>query len=116
MKLEFAYNEISAYAVGNDVYQNEGKAIEVHPGAASAFLAAKAKVGGKMVNIFKPAQSEINAASKESEEQPETAVSLSKAHSREDLVEMAKQYGLDGDGYTNKQELATAILAAKTDR
>jgi len=116
MRLEFAHDEITTYAVGNDVYQNDGKAIEVHPGAASAFLAAKASVNGKMVNVFKPAQSEINAASKETEDQPETAVSLSKAHSREELVEMAKEYGLDGDQYTNKTELATAILAAKTDK
>lgn len=41
----------------------------------------------------------------------DTVDSLVAGHSRAELEQMAKDKGLDGNSYTNKTELATAILA-----
>lgn len=109
MKIEFTSPEITQFANGNDVFINDGKPIPVTPGQAAAFLSARARIGKEMVNVFQAVESgEVSTPT----ETP-TVASLSKDHTREELQEMAKQLGLDGDDYTNKTELATAILAAK---
>ena len=52
-------------------------------------------------------------AGKKSESKDEmTAEDLAANHKRKELEKMAKEKGLDGNTYTNKQELAEAILNA----
>lgn len=61
--------------------------------------------------LIEGVDSESNAA----ESVIETAENLAKSNSRESLEQMAKDAGLDGNSYTNKTELAQAILDTKKD-
>lgn len=125
MKLQFTTENISEYKNGPYHFVNDGKPFEVEPSLAADFLAAQHQLDGEPCPIFEvvPADSEVvdsvpedtsdSESESESEEETETAELLAKKHSRAELEQMAKDAGLDGDSYTNKTELADAILAAK---
>jgi len=106
MNLKFAHPQINEYATGNFYFKNDGKAFEVDAVMGRELLWAKASVDGEMVNVFEEAGKPAVA------DEPDTVESLAK-RGRKELEAMAKEAGLDGDSYTNKQELAAAILAAK---
>jgi hypothetical protein len=116
MKLEFTNNEIKEYSNGPFHVVNSGAPFDAPHGAATAFLAAKHPIGDELVNVFRPVEIDGNAAQDDTETPVETPESLAKANNRDALLEMAKEHGLDGDSYTNKLELATAILAVKGDQ
>ena len=116
MKIEFAHDEINSYSNGEFVVVNNGP-FDAPYGAAATFLKAKATIRTKdgsteLVNVFRPADGE-SVIEGEATETPET---LAKANSKDALLELAKEYGLDGETYANKVELATAILAVKGDK
>lgn len=117
MKIEFAHDEIKSYSNGEFVVENTGP-FDAPYGSATAFLKAKATImtadGPKLVNVFRPADGESVV---EGEIAPvETPETLAKSHDREALNTMAKEYGLEGETYGTKVELATAILAVKGDK
>lgn len=107
MKLKFAHDEISEYASGTFHVKN-GKPFEVDAVMGQELLWAKHDLNGEMVNVFERA----DAGKTDETPEPETPESLAKL-SRKDLEKLAKDAGLDGDVYTNKLELATAIVTAK---
>lgn len=53
---------------------------------------------------------------KEEKPEPETAESLAKNNDRKALDAMAKDLNLDGNKYTDKTELAKAIVQAKSEK
>lgn len=73
-----------------------------------AFVDDKEAALLKQTQDAKPAQTEAVDEAK-----AETVESLVAGNSREELNKRAKDAGLDGDSYTNKTELATAILEAE---
>lgn len=112
MNLKFTTTEISEFATGNFHKVNDGKAFEVDAVFGRELLHAKHFLGGEVgwVNVFEEAGAA--AAAEAAADEPDELKTLSKL-SRAELQELAKEAGLDGDGYTNKKELATAIMAAK---
>ncbi len=108
MKIQFTDKRISEYKNGDFHAINDGEPIEVNPAIAGEFLAAKHVLDGEFVPVFELVEAEGSSKEQESF----TVESLAKMK-REKLEKMAKEAGLDGNSYTNKTELATAILAAK---
>lgn len=111
MKIQFAHTEINEYAVANLVFKNDGKAFDVDEVLGRELLFVEHSLDGTtMVKVFELAGAGKQPADDAGDaDTPETLAKLP----RKDLEAMAKDAGLDGDGYTNKLELATAILAAK---
>lgn len=68
-------------------------------------------VDGKKVDAW---GNEIKASKTTEADEPETAESLAKGSTRDELNKRAKASGLDGNSYTNKPELAAAILEAES--
>ena len=115
MKLIFTDDRISEYKNGDFYAKNTGEPVEVSPAIADEILAATHRLDGAFVPVFELAGADKPAdeSTEETEEsEPETVESLAKKHNRAELEEMAKEAGLDGNTYTNKTELAAAILAA----
>lgn len=72
------------------------------------------EVDGKLVNAEGEPIGKGKATADEAEtDSVETVESLVADNTRDVLNERAKAAGLDGDSYTNKTELATAILEAE---
>ena len=110
MKIEFTTPEITEFTTGNFYVKNTGKPFDIPMGSETDFLSHQHPIDGNLVNVFKPATVDGNVVVVENE--AETIESLQKM-SREELEALAKESGLDGDSYTNKKELATAIMAVK---
>lgn len=108
MKLKFVNDQIKEYAEGNFHFKNDGGVIEVDASLGAELLKAKHFIDGEFVAVFE----QVDPSAKAASDEPVTAESLAKL-SRGVLEQMAKDAGLDGDGYTNKKELAAAIFAAK---
>jgi len=116
MKIKFTDERIQSYSNGPYHFINDGEPIEVSPVLVDDFLAARFPLDGVMAPTFELVEDTEEAtesqSSDESEEE-ETVESLTKKFSRTELEQMAIDAGLDGNTYTNKAELATAIIAAK---
>lgn len=140
MKIEFTSPRISEYYNGGFHVINDGTEIpEVFGDLAKDLLAATHVLDGETVPVFqevvpppaeKPAPKKAaakkgkakgsKAAAEPTDHDSETVVtaeSLAEAHDRDELITMAKEAGLDIDpddnNYTDKVELAAAILSAK---
>lgn len=108
MKIQFTDKRITEYKNGHFYAANDGTPIDLDPNIADDILAATHMLDGVPSPVFEMAESQADDT-----EEPETVESLAKKHSRPELEQLAKDAGLDGNTYTNKTELATAILAAK---
>ena len=121
MKLKFVNNTVAECSTGGFYAKNddgnlvdaEGKPVEVNPLMVEDLLAMRHSTAGEAMPVFELVEDadaeEPNAPDSDGSE-PVTAESLVKGNSREQLEEMAKAAGLDGNTYTNKKELAEAIL------
>lgn len=95
-------------------FDGSGKSAEtkVHPDNFLAFKAA----GWQFGELEKPAKPEkvIDDAAEDGSGEGDSAEDLAANNKRADLEQLAKDVGLDGNKYTNKLELAEAILAAQS--
>lgn len=115
MKFKFTDNSVAEFATGGfyakndngDLIDADGAPIDVDPAMANDLLKLKHVVNGEESPMFEIAKDEEPEAAPADEN---TVEFLVKKHNRAELVQMAKDAGLDGDSYTNKSELAEAIL------
>jgi hypothetical protein len=123
MKIEFTDERIKEYYEGGIHELNDGEPIEVSEAKGQEMLKKIHFLDDKEVHVFQKVKEEAPADDASAEDtaaasdQPgdflETAEQLAK-NKREDLEKMAREAGLDGDSYTNKTELAQAIVAARS--
>lgn len=122
MKLEFTDERIKEYYEGGLHYTNDGEPIEVSESLGQEMLKKVHFLDDKQVPVFRvvaPENAEAETPTGETEGAPEESANFLESaeqlarNSRADLEKMAREAGLDGDSYTNKSELAQAIVAAR---
>jgi hypothetical protein len=123
MQIKFTDERIKEYFEGGIHFTNDGEPIDVSDSQGEEMLKKIHFLDDKEVKVFERVVDEdadtedaADESSTDDESTPadvvETAEQLSK-NRREDLEKMARDEGLDGDSYTNKTELAQAIVAAR---
>lgn len=106
MKLKFA-NDFNEYAEGQLHFKNDGSPIEVDNVLGRQLLFAKGWLGGEMVPVF----AEVGADIETEPEGGHTVESLMALPKRE-LAKVARAAGLDGNEFSDKEEIAKAIIEA----
>lgn len=123
MQIKFSDERIKEYYEGGLHILNDGEPLEVSELQGNEMLKAIHFLDDKQVPVFEKvkeptANDESEAEDEEADDREpeevflETAEQLAKK-TRAELIKMAVDAGLDGDNYTNKTELAQAIVAAR---